>query len=334
MGGHFVISLDYEIHWGVFDKKSVNDYRENLENVNKVIDRLLKTSDHYGIKLTFSTVGLLFAKDKSDVINQSPKNKPTYLLEALNPYKIIEFNGNNETDDPFHYASTKIKKIRDNGNHEIGTHTFSHFYCHAKGQISQQFDDDLKAAINIAEPFKLKINSIVFPKNQINPDDEIDKPYLEVCKKHGITNFRGKEKSFIYNIHSVKKYRNLFIIRALKPLDAYFNITGSNTYNLTEINKDCIIFNIPSSRFLRPYNTKLKHFEALKLRRIKKAMTYAAKHNKAYHLWWHPHNFGSNLEENFKNLETIFKTYKELNETYGFQSITMTSLTEKINPTL
>lgn len=334
MGGHFIISLDYEIHWGVFDNKSVIDYRENLENVNKVIDRLLEMSHQYGIKITFSTVGLLFARDKNDVLNFCPKNKPTYQLEELNPYQLIHTNGKNEIDDPFHYAASQIEKIRDNGNHEIGSHTFSHFYCHAQGQTSKQFDEDLNAAINIAKTLNISLNSIVFPKNQINPDNEVDKPYLQICKKHGITNFRGKEKSIIYNIHSTKKYRNLFIFRALKPLDAYFNITGSNTYNLKEINKNCIIFNIPSSRFLRPYNSKLKFFESLKLRRIKKAMTYAAKHNETYHLWWHPHNFGANIDENFNNLETIFKTFKILNKTQGFQSVTMTGITKKIQQTL
>jgi peptidoglycan/xylan/chitin deacetylase (PgdA/CDA1 family) len=333
MRGHFVISLDYEIHWGVFDNKSVDDYRENLENVNKVIDRLLEMSDQYGIKLTFSTVGLLFATDKRDLLNHSPKNKPTYLSKELNHYKLIDSIGNDEDEDPFHYASSKIKEIRDNGNHEIGTHTFSHFYCHAQGESLEQFDEDLNAAITIAKPLNINVNSIVFPKNQINPDDDVDKPYLQICKKHGITNFRGKEKSFIYNIHSTKKYRNLFIFRALKPLDAYFNITGSNTYNLKEINNNCIIFNIPSSRFLRPFNSKLKLFEFLKLRRVKKAMTYAAKHNETYHLWWHPHNFGANIDENFKNLEYIFKTYKTLNETQGFQSATMSGLTKKIEST-
>ncbi|WP_047546311.1 polysaccharide deacetylase family protein [Psychroserpens sp. Hel_I_66] len=328
MAGHLVISLDFELHWGVFDHKSVSDYFENLKNVTLVIEKLLELSDNYNIKLTFSTVGFLFAKDKDELLHHIPKKKPTYTLESLNPYKIIDSIGYNEADDPFHYAKSLIRKIENDCNHEIGTHTFSHFYCHAEGQTPEQFDQDLNAAIHIAKP--LQINSIVFPKNQINPNDEFDKPYLDICKKYGITNFRGKEKSFIYNIHSSKKYRNLFIFKALKPLDAYFNITGYNTYNLNEVNKNYIIFNIPSSRFLRPYNLKLRYFESLKLRRIKKAMTHAAKNNEVYHLWWHPHNFGTHIEENFKNLETIFETYQSLNKTYNFKSETMTGLTKKL----
>ncbi|WP_241492519.1 hypothetical protein [Lacinutrix himadriensis] len=56
-------------------------------------------------------------------------------------------------------------------------------------------------------------------------------------------------------------------------------------------------------------------------------MTHAAKHKKNYHLWWHPHNFGQNTEENFKALETLFIHYSTLNNTYNFSSKTMTDLT-------
>ena len=37
--GYFIISLDFELHWGVFDKKSISEYKENLENVKLVIPR-------------------------------------------------------------------------------------------------------------------------------------------------------------------------------------------------------------------------------------------------------------------------------------------------------
>ena len=73
MKGYFVMSLDYEIHWGVFDKKSIKDYYENISNVSFVIDRLLELSNRYDVKLTFSTVSLLFVKNKEDLILHSLK---------------------------------------------------------------------------------------------------------------------------------------------------------------------------------------------------------------------------------------------------------------------
>ncbi|MEH6538366.1 MAG: polysaccharide deacetylase [Psychroserpens sp.] len=330
MKGHFVISLDYEIHWGVFDKKTVDEYRENLENVGKVIDRLLEMSDKYNVKITFSTVGFLFAEDKTDLFKYIPENKPTYLIEKFSPYPLLESIGNNEKEDPFHYALSRIKQIKANGNHEIGTHTFCHFYCHEHGQTVEQFDDDLKSAINIAKPLDIDIKSIVFPRNMIEANKLIDRPYLDVCHKHGIGSFRGKEKAYIYNIHTTKFYHGWYLFKMLRLLDAYISVTGSNTYKVEVINKDKKVYNLPSSRLLRAYSSKLKFLEPLKVRRIKKAMTHAAKHKEMFHLWWHPHNFGTQIDENFKNLEQIFKTYKKLNETYGFESETMTGLAKKI----
>ena len=52
-------------------------------------------------------------------------------------------------------------------------------------------------------------------------------------------------------------------------------------------------------------------------------MKHAAKNGLLYHLWWHPHNFGANTEENFKTLEEILKYYEFLNKKYGFESKTM-----------
>ena len=79
---------------------------------------------------------------------------------------------------------------------------------------------------------------------------------------------------------------------------------------------------------------RFKRFEGLKLKRIKKGMRHAAKKNEMFHLWWHPHNFGAQMDENFRNLEEIFKTYAALNKSYGFESITMTELTNKVRPLL
>jgi len=52
-------------------------------------------------------------------------------------------------------------------------------------------------------------------------------------------------------------------------------------------------------------------------------MTYAAKNGLMYHLWWHPHNFGNNIEENFNTLKSILEHFRFLNEKYNFESKTM-----------
>jgi hypothetical protein len=88
--------------------------------------------------------------------------------------------------------------------------------------------------------------------------------------------------------------------------------------------------NIPSSRFLRPYDRKLEFIDWLRLRRIKKSMTHAAENNLMFHLWWHPHNFGINQLENFAFLEEILVHYRYLHEKYAFESYTMTELANEL----
>ena len=89
--------------------------------------------------------------------------------------------------------------------------------------------------------------------------------------------------------------------------------------------------NVPASRFLRPYNAKLGTFEPLKVRRIKNEILYAARNKELYHLWWHPHNFGSDMEQNLNNLEKILAFYADCHKNYGMQSYTMSEFSNLIN---
>ena len=70
--------------------------------------------------------------------------------------------------------------------------------------------------------------------------------------------------------------------------------------------------------------------EGLRVRRMKKEMTVAAKKNKIYHLWWHPHNFGKNMEENFSILLKVLEHYEVLEKKYNMQSLTMAEIYKKV----
>ncbi|HRN70118.1 MAG TPA: polysaccharide deacetylase family protein [Niabella sp.] len=320
--GHFIISLDFELIWGVFDLKDINAYRKNIKAVHKVIPQLLEIFNRYNISATFATVGFLFHRDKEDFLSNIPTKTPNYINKKLSPY-TNEFNklGANHHSDPYHYGAHLIDLIRSYPNHEIASHTFSHFYCLEEGQTPEDFEEDLITAKKTALLNNIELKSLIFPRNQFNTQ------YLRICKTHGIESVRGNEKSWIYHVSSGKKN---YFQRALKLLDTYLNITGHNCHVIKNSDKE-LPLNIPSSRFLRPYSSKLSFLEFLKLKRIKKGMSYAAKNNQIYHLWWHPHNFGMNTKENFDTLNKILDHYSQLNQKYNFTSLTMSELTEKLS---
>jgi len=311
--GVFVISLDFELLWGVWDVTTKENYGSHITGVKQVIPGLLALFAEYDIKITFATVGFLFAKDKESLLPHLPEKRPAYCNSGYNVY-LNEFNaiGNNESDDPYHFGYSLFELIRQSP-HEIGSHTFSHYFCLEEGQKAADFDADVKAAKKIAAANDVKITSLVFPRNQVNPE------YFDILCKNGIAVYRGNPESWIYKPRRLSG--DIPFIRLCRLLDTYFPISGYNTHPLN--NRKSGPVNIPASRFLKPYNKRLAWLEKLKLKRIMNEMTVAAKRNELYHLWWHPHNFGENLKENMDNLTVLLDHYKKLNKTYGFTNLTM-----------
>jgi hypothetical protein len=320
--GKFVISLDFELFWGFRGEISIEAYGDNIKGVHTLIPQLLFMFDIYKVTATFCTVGFLFCETKKELLEHLPTRLPQYRERRYSPYnELMKSVGDNHQVDCYHYAPQLIRLIQQYPEQEIGCHTFSHYYCLEPGQTIADFRADLVAAIKIAKKYGIQLTSFVFPKNQVNVE------YLEVCKELGITCFRGTGDNWLTAPGSEEQRSQ--IIRALRLADAYINISGQNSYS-DDYMRHSNPIDIPASRFLRAYSPKLRLLEPLRLKRIQKGMTYAAKHNLTYHLWWHPHNFGINQEENLAFLRRILLHYQELHRQFGFQSYTMSQLAERV----
>jgi peptidoglycan/xylan/chitin deacetylase (PgdA/CDA1 family) len=317
--GKFVISLDFELFWGVRDKRTIENYGANILGVQLALPAMLRLFDEFGVRATFSTVGFLFAENKEVLWQYLPAVLPGYNNEKFSPYPELDKKGFDEKDDPYHFGYSLFRQVADNPNHEIGTHTFSHYYCLETGQTIEAFEHDLAAAKKIASKENIRVRSLVFPRNQFNES------YLSACKMAGIDSFRGNPVSWLYEPRN--KNDESLIRRSLRFIDAYINITGYHCHTKNYVSSFPIT-NVAASRFLRPYSKRLVFLDSLRLRRIKKAMQHAARHNKLFHLWWHPHNFGSNLHENLSFLRKILMEFRELQEKYKFQSETMSGIVD------
>ena len=316
-GGVFVISLDFELHWGVFDHLSVDDYRKNLLGARASIPRMLALFEEFDIHATWATVGLLFFGTREELIAGLPARRPQYADRRLSAYGLLESLGPNERDDPFHFARELVLKIRDTPNQEVATHTFSHYYCLEPGQTTEDFRADLIAAQRAARSLGIEITSIVFPRNQYSA------PHLAVCAELGIRTFRGNERSWIYQPARASAQGRLR--RALRLADSYVNLTGHHTASRSELSNGSSL-NIPASRFLRPYGRWLGMLDGLKRRRIMRSMTHAADAGSIFHLWWHPHNTGGAPERNLAELRSLLEHFRTLSHELGMRSMTMAEL--------
>ncbi len=320
MSGVFVISLDFELYWGMRDVISVEGYASHLEGTPKAVEQMLELFDKYETHVTWATMGFLFCKDIEEVKKNYPLKLPNYKDEEINLYSYMEHN---PIKNEYHFAQKSIDLITSYPNQEMATHTFSHYYCLEAGQDEEAFYEDLKACKKVADEKDIKLTSLVFPRNQYNQS------YLGVIEKAGITSYRGNERGWIYEAASEEEKKTP-LKRALRIFDSYVNLSGYHTYKLDEIAKQ-IPYNIPASRFLRPYSAKLSFLDTLRLKRITNAMTYAAQNGELFHLWWHPHNFGVKTEENIAFLTKILKHYKLLEQRFGMKSLTMNEISEQLN---
>ena len=202
--GKFIISLDFELLWGMRDKHSTKTYCQNILGVWEVLPKMIQIFEDFNVKGTFATVGFLFASNKKELIKYCPEYKPKYLNKNLSPYEgHFDSVKKDEEHDKFHFASSLIALLQQYPNQEIASHTFSHYYCLEKGQTIDDFRSDIMAAQNIAAEKGISLTSLVFPRNQFN------KEYLDCLAELGFTSFRGNE-SIWFHRPSNGKGENLF----------------------------------------------------------------------------------------------------------------------------
>ena len=116
---------------------------------------------------------------------------------------------------------------------------------------------------------------------------------------------------------------------ARRFVDSYVNLSGA-CCGVPKETDGLRIVSVPQSRFLRPYDRRLRVLDGLRLQRILSSMTFAAQNQLLFHLWWHPHNFGANTDLNISFLRAILEHYRQLERKFGLQSSTMGEVAESV----
>ena len=316
--GALVISLDFELLWGVRDKRTIADYGANILGVRQVVPALLDLFAERNIACTWATVGLLFFETSTEMLAALPARKPRYASAKISSYHYLGEVGADEARDPYHYGLSLIRRILAYPAQEIGTHTFSHFYCLEEGGDTAAFRADLAAARAAADGLGVKLASIVFPRNQVGP------AHLAVCREFGLRAFRGNERVWFHRAR--RDSEQTLLMRGCRLADSYVPIGGPHDHE-PEVVEGMV--EVPASRFLRPAGQSAV-MERQRLRRITSAMETAARRRRLFHLWWHPHNFGVDTQRNLAFLRDILDHFRTLQDRYGMRSMTMAAVADEV----
>jgi len=267
-------------------------------------------------------VGFLFAESKREREQFSPGIHPNYTDPRLDAY--AEVTGDDEVSDPLHYAGSLIRQINTHDRQEIATHTFSHYYGLEPGETRDAFAADLRSAVAIARHHGIDVRSIVFPRNQFHPG------YEELLKQAGITSYRGNETNWMYRPR--RRSQETLTVRAPRLLDHYVSLSGSKVVPWSEVLQPNGLCNVRASMFLRPYSERRRSFEPARHRRIAGGIQAAAEQRGIFHLWWHPHNFGAQTEQNLEFLRRLLDVFAECRSKHGMQSLSMAGVADLLAP--
>lgn len=313
--GAFVISLDFELLWGIFDKVGTRYRPSYFENTRRVIPQMLELFGKNQIQCTWATVGMLFAENEEEWRSYSPEYQPTYRTKELSAYEWVKAHG---IKPEVHFAPDLIRKILDTAGQELGSHTYAHYYTLMRGQSPEQFRQDLQATQRISQDkFGIRLKSLVFPRNHLN------ELYLGICKEEGYDYVRGNPKNWYWQ----ETQHESFSKKLFRSADCFFPVGKRTSFGINEIDffpKEPLI--IPASRILRPMGKGLGLMDNTRKFRIKSEMEMAAKQGEVYHLWWHPHNFGREPEGSMRELAELVQHFLELKNSFGFQSLHMQNL--------
>lgn len=302
----FVISLDFELFWGVGDTQTISGYGRNVLGEWQAVPRMLALFRYHRVDVTWATVGAIMCRD----YHEWRALRPVAREGDARPYAYTCAEDDLVRQYPrLFFARPLVERILDTDGQELATHTYSHFYCKEEGATPAQFVGDLQRARELAAAMGATFQTVVFPRNQIVDD------FLAVLPEAGIRVYRGNAQHWLYrNGDAVPGGAAGRIVRFA---DACLPLSGSGCRH--EQCHDGLV-NVPASMFLYAWSALSEPLMALRLRRIKRGMTEAARTGALFHLWWHPHNFGVNLGHNMKMLGEILRHYRYLADTFGMQS--------------
>lgn len=312
--GALVLSLDFELHWGVRDHAPADGpYRRSLLGAREAVPAILDLFREFEVAGTWATVGFLFARSRAELEGGSPALRPSYAEAGLDPY--AETVGEGEGDDPLHYAPSLVDAIAAAPRQELATHTWSHYYCLEPGQTREQFAADMRAAVAAARARGAELRSIVFPRNQHNP------AYDEVLRETGVLCYRGAARGWMYR--AAAGDRQTLPMRVARLADTHLSLTGPQSISWGDVPRPGGLFDVPASLFLRPAAPGRPRLEALRLRRLEGAIEAAARTRRIVHLWWHPHNFGADPAANLAVLRRLLQAFDRCRARWGMRSLSM-----------
>ncbi len=288
--GAFLLSLDTELAWGGLHN---GKYRERVglfEATRSAVARLLSLLGEYEIHATWAVVGHLLLRGCSQSAVKHPElvrpDYPWLRGDWLDPVPCSE-----EGADPLWYAPDMVESILScAAEQEIGCHTFSHVIAGHPGCSRQCFESEVRACVDAARGWGLKLTSFVFPRNSV--------AHLDVLREQGFRAFRGSSDDGVLTKLPGPVGR---VARGIKWVVPQPSLTASPEY------RDGLWCLPDTSFYLHREGGAGLLPVAGRVLRAARGLHQAARDQNLFHLYLHPFNLATDPDPLLEGLEKIFR---------------------------
>lgn len=207
-------------------------------------------------------------------------------------------------------------------NQAIGTQTVA---CYDGEQPrAAQLDRELGTAIAIAAQRGVQIESLVFPRSLCRAE------YLPVLKRHGINSYRGRRRGWAHADSGLRMTAALR--RGLCLADNFSLLIPDAATSMARLAEQAHghALDIPASRYVRPFEPRLRKLDPLRVHRMQSEMITAAEAGWVYHLWLRPQQLDEHLYENAEVLDNLLRNARALAGRVNFRSLTMAELAREL----
>lgn len=287
MSPSVVISLDYELRWGVADKlpDSAGAYRAHLDGESDAVFNMLELFKQKDVGATWATVGAIACSDWDEYFERAPK-PPAYRDQRLRfrtAWRDIDPQGK------LHFAPDVVRAIADAQGQELASHTFSHIYYREEGCEREDVLADGQAIAKVMqERVGVTPTSLVFPRNQ--------EAHTDALSQIGIRRWRTNPRVSYWN--DTRRDKQSRLRRGMRMIESLAPI-GTRRAPACEMRASYLVRFALSDAAWKLHARRIAG-DAKNLRP-----------GEALHLWWHPHNMGAAVFPNIRRLADLIDRIRE-----------------------
>lgn len=302
--GAFVISIDTELIWGMFDAGPINP--ERYTGTRDVIRSLLNLFDEYQVPVTWALVTHLLTDCRV-----SEPNRYSYPDSCEQKDRNVALPCQQDLDSELWYEPRILEWIRDTEvDHDVGSHTHTHLVF--SEATREEARSDIEQSVAVAKRHGIDLASFVYPRNRI--------AHRNVLNDAGFEVYRGIDSRWYERVQLPD-----LVVKGARFADEATQWTPPTVLPRTESG----LVEVPGSQIFRPDHGGWQYTPRGSQRsRAIAGLNRAARTGQIFHLWFHPFNFARNPERLLTAFETVLSHAQSLVQQGQLDVLTMRNVAE------